>query len=105
LLFNTCDSIKHHYLCQDDTESKSNEEEMLAEYNFTNGVRGKHYKAYRRGHTVTVHQEGGTKQVQHFTPEDGAVMLDPYVQQYFPDSDAVNYASRSDDISPNREAS
>jgi hypothetical protein len=79
----------------DNTESQFNDDEMKSEYDFTNGIRGKHYQAYRDGHTVTVHQEDGTTQVQKFTIEDGAVMLDPYVQQYFPDSDSVNYALRT----------
>jgi hypothetical protein len=79
----------------DKTESKFNDDEMMPEYDFTNGVRGKHYHAYRKGHSVIVHQEDGTTQVHHFTLQDGAVMLDPYVQQYFPDSDSVNHALRT----------
>lgn len=94
----------------DNTENKSNDDEMNSEYDFTNGIRGRHHQAYRKGHTVTIHQEDGTTQVQHFTLEEGAVLLDPYVQQYFPDSDSVNYALRTliklvPHISPNSEAS
>jgi hypothetical protein len=94
----------------DNTENKSNDDEMKSEYDFTNGIRGKHYQAYRKGHTVTIHQEDGTTTVQKFTIEDGAVMLDPYVKQYFPDSDSVNYALRTliklvPHISPKSEAS
>ena len=69
--------------------------EMLPEYDFTGGVRGKHYQAYRRGHTVTIHQADGTDIVQYFTLEDGAIMLDPDVQEYFPDSETVNQALRT----------
>ncbi len=36
----------------------------MPEYDFKNGVRGKHYQSYREGHTVTVHKEDGTTQVQ-----------------------------------------
>lgn len=36
------------------------DEEMLREYSFTGGVRGKHYEAYRRGHTTIVRQPDGT---------------------------------------------
>ena len=68
---------------------------MLPEYDFTGGLRGKHYQAYRNGHTVTVHQEDGTEIVQHFTLEDGAIMLDPDVREYFPDAETVNQALRS----------
>ncbi|MBN3943730.1 MAG: hypothetical protein V7L21_12910 [Nostoc sp.] len=69
--------------------------DMLPEYDFTDGVRGKHYQAYRRGHTVTIHQADETTVVQHFTLEDGAVMLDPDVQEYFPNGEAVNQALRT----------
>jgi hypothetical protein len=69
-------------------------DEMLPEYDFRGGVRGKHHKAYREGHSVTVHKEDGTVQVQHFTLEDGAVMLESDVRKYFPDSETVNRALR-----------
>lgn len=69
--------------------------DMLPEYDFRNGVRGKHYKAYREGHTVKIHKSDGTTVVHYFTLEDGAVMLEPDVREYFPDSEAVNNALRS----------
>ena len=69
-------------------------DEMLPEYDFRGGVRGKHHEAYRRGHTVTIQKTDGSKVVQHFTLEDGAVMLEPDVRAYFPDSEAVNSALR-----------
>jgi len=69
-------------------------DEMRPEYDFREGVRGKHYQAYRRGHTVTIHKTDGTTEVQHFTLEDGAVMLEPDVRAYFPDSESVNNALR-----------
>ena len=76
-------------------QSDSEDNEMLPEYDFTGGLRGKHYQAYRNGHTVTVHQEDGTEIVQHFTLEDGAIMLDPDVREYFPDAETVNQALRT----------
>jgi hypothetical protein len=69
---------------------KPESDEMRPEYDFCGGVRGKHYQAYRRGHTVTIHKTDGSKVVQHFTLEDGAIMLEPDVGAYFPDSEAVN---------------
>jgi hypothetical protein len=71
--------------------------EMLPEYDFTGkkGVRGKYYQAYRRGHTVKIHQEDGTVRVQYFTLQEGAVMLEPDVREYFPTSESVNQALRS----------
>ena len=70
-------------------------EERLPEYDFSGGVRGKHYRAYREGHTVKIHKADGSTEVQYFTLEDGAVMLEPDVREYFPDSEAVNDALRS----------
>lgn len=70
---------------------------MRPEYDFTTlsgGVRGKYYKAYREGHTVKIHKANGTVEVHYFTLEDGAVMLEPDVQRYFPNSNAVNKALR-----------
>ncbi len=68
---------------------------MLPEYDFRGGVRGKHVQAYRQGHTVKIHKANGTTVVQQFTLEEGAVVLDPDVSQYFPTSEAVNNALRS----------
>ncbi len=71
------------------------DDEMLPEYDFTGGVRGKHYQADRQGHTVTIHQTDNTEIVQDFNLEDGAIMLDPDVREYFPDAATVNSASHS----------
>jgi len=72
----------------------SNNSDMRDEYDFSGGVRGKHYKAYRKGHTVIVHKDDGSTSVQYFTQEDGSVMLDPDVKVHFPDSESVNKALR-----------
>ena len=77
------------------TEPMITDDDMRAEYDFTGGVRGKHYRALRNGYSVKIHQADGTTVVQHYKIEDGAVMLDPDVREYFPDSDAVNDALRS----------
>ncbi|MGD9562804.1 MAG: hypothetical protein AB7F88_11245 [Pyrinomonadaceae bacterium] len=79
---------------KDSKKPQQEKDEMLPEYDFSGGVRGKHHKAYREGHTVTVHKTDGSKHVQHFTLEDGAVMLESDVRKYFPDSEAVNKALR-----------
>ncbi len=76
-------------------ENHDQEDEMRAEYDFSAGIRGKHYRAYRQGHTVTIHETDGTVSVQQFTLADGAVMLDPDVRDYFPNSEAVNHALRT----------
>ena len=68
--------------------------EMLPEYDFSKGTRGKHFRNYRRGHDVKVHRRDGTVEVRHFQLEEGAVMLAPDVRKHFSDSDAVNQALR-----------
>ncbi len=77
------------------SEPNHNDDEMREEYDFSQGVRGKHYKAYRAGHVVRVQKSDGSIEQQHFTLQDGAVMLDPDVKVRFPDSESVNAALRS----------
>lgn len=76
-------------------QNSETRENMLPEYDFRCGIRGKHHQAYRAGHTVTIHKADGTSEVQYFTLEEGAVMLEPDVREYFPDSETVNRALRS----------
>ena len=52
-----------------------NDPEMLEEYDFSKGVRGKYAKRYAKGSNV--------------------VVIDPDVAKYFPDHDSVNEALRS----------
>ena len=68
---------------------------MRTEYDFSEGVRGRHFKAYRAGHTVEITTRDGSIETRRFTEEDGSVMLDPDVKQHFPDSESVNKALRS----------
>lgn len=51
-----------------------NDPDMLEEYDFTGGVRGKYAKRFAEGTNV--------------------VVIDPDVMEYFPDHDAVNEALR-----------
>jgi hypothetical protein len=76
-------------------KNDSKKKEMREEYDFSAGVRGKHYKTYRVGHTVRIHKEDGTTLVQYFTQEDGAIMLDPDAKAHFPDCESVSKALRS----------
>lgn len=73
----------------------SNNTDMRDEYDFSRGVRGKHYREYRKGHSVHINKEDGSTSVQYFTQEDGSVMLDPDIKVHFPDSESVNKALRS----------
>ena len=75
--------------------SDSDTSGMRSKYDFSKGKRGKHYKAYREGHTVRVSKVDGTVAVQYFTEEEGSVMLDPDVRAEFPDSESVNRALRT----------
>ena len=68
---------------------------MRADYDFSGAIRGKHYRAYRAGHTVRVHKVTGATEVHYFTQKDGAVMLDPDVKSRFPTAKAVNRALRA----------
>ncbi len=52
----------------------ANDPDMLEEYDFSGGVRGKYAKRYAEGTNV--------------------VVIDPDVAEYFPDHDAVNNALR-----------
>ena len=60
----------------------------------TGGVRGKYYKHYRKGHTVKIYKGDGTISVQYFKLEDGSVMIESDIREYFPDSESVNKALR-----------
>lgn len=69
--------------------------DMRAEYDFTGGVRGKHDQAMQAGYTITIHKADGTTVVKDVKPKEGAVILEPDVREYFPDSESVNTALRS----------
>ena len=76
-------------------QNPDSSDDLMPEYDFSQGVQGKHYKAYRQGHSVTIHKIDGTIETQYFTLADGAVMLDPDVQIHFQDAEAVNQALRT----------
>jgi hypothetical protein len=67
---------------------------MRAEYDLSNGVRGKHYRALQNGYTMTIHRDGTTI-VKEIRAPKGAVILEPDVQEFFPDANAVNTTLRS----------
>lgn len=68
--------------------------DMRAEYDFSGGVRGKHYKTMQAGYTITVHKADGTTIVKDVLPKEGAVVLEPDIRAYFPDSESVNRTLR-----------
>ena len=69
---------------------------MLPEYDLKGkqGIRGKYYRAMQQGYTVRITNEDGTITVKQFEPKEGAVVLDPDVRDYFPNSESVNRALR-----------
>jgi hypothetical protein len=77
------------------TSNPKTDDEMRSEYDFSKAERGKHYKPLHKGYTVEIQQEDGTTVVNHYKLIDGAVMLEPDVRAYFPDSESVNEALRS----------
>jgi hypothetical protein len=70
------------------------DDEMLPEYDFSGGIRGKHHRAYQSGYKVTIHKTDGTTEEHDYTLPEEAVILDPDVRTYFPDAEAVNTALR-----------
>jgi hypothetical protein len=68
---------------------------MRAEYDFTGGVRGKHYQAIQQGYTIKIHKADGTVITEEIQTPKGAVILEPDVREYFSDSQAVNRTLRA----------
>ena len=65
-------------------------DEMRAEYDFSDGVRGKHHKKLRNGHKTIVTGADGAVTVR----EIRMVAIAPDLQSYFPDAKAVDRALR-----------
>jgi hypothetical protein len=74
---------------------KKKGEEVRAAYDFSKAERGKFYRPLDKGYTVHIKQDDGKELVQHYLLAEGAVLLEPDVREYFPDSQAVNEALRS----------
>jgi hypothetical protein len=68
---------------------------MRPEYDFSDGVRGKHYKVLREeGYIVRIYNDDGTVTERRVAGER-TVILEPDVYEYFPNSQAVNQALRT----------
>ncbi len=75
--------------------SKTTTDDLLPEYDFSGGVRGKYAKALRKeGYTIRVYAADGTCAETRVLGEK-TVVLEPDVWEYFPDSEAVNRALRA----------
>jgi hypothetical protein len=71
------------------------DDDMRSGYDFSQGVRGKHAAAMRSGYTITIQRADGTTVTREVKPTEGAVVLEPDVLRYFPDSESVNRALRT----------
>ena len=71
---------------------KITKNEMRDEYDFRGkvGVRGKYHAAMKQGYTTIIHKSDGTTE----TTETRPIFLEPDIQPYFPNSEAVNKALR-----------
>lgn len=76
---------------------KPQDDDMLPEYDLAGkkGVRGKYAKSLKMGYSIRVLKADGTVEVREFIPKEEAVLLEPDVRAYFPDSESVNRALRS----------
>ena len=71
------------------------DDDMRPEYDFTGGVRGKHYKVLREeGCIIRIYNDDGTVTERRVAGER-TVILEPDVYEYFPNSQAVNQALRT----------
>lgn len=68
----------------------TNKKEMREEYDFSDGVRGKHFPKMREGHQTIVQRADGEQEIRYSRP----IILEPDIQEYFPNSEAVNTALR-----------
>ncbi len=77
------------------SKKKESDAEMRAHYDFSDGVRGKHYQALQAGYTITIHHADGTTEIKDVRPQAGVIRLEPDVLAYFSDSESVNATLRS----------
>ncbi len=64
--------------------------EMRSEYDFSGGIRGKHFNKLQNGHRTVIHKSDGSTVVRLARP----IILAPDVQAFFPDAESVNQALR-----------
>ncbi|MBN1486189.1 MAG: hypothetical protein JW981_01030 [Anaerolineae bacterium] len=72
----------------------NNLEDISPEYDFSQGIQGKHHATYQEGYEVIIHKTDGTTEVRKLSLPEGTVVLEPDVRTYFPDSESVNQALR-----------
>ena len=77
------------------TPSQLDEDDLLPEYDFSKGVRGKHHQAYRQAHSVTIDHQDGTTTTKEFPPSKTIAKLTAENHIVLPQSIA-------DEIEPNK---
>jgi hypothetical protein len=69
-------------------------DDLRPEYDFTGGLRGKHFAEMQKGYTIRIYKKDGSI-IEKLTPDPDAITLEPDVREYFPNSKAVNRALRT----------
>jgi hypothetical protein len=77
------------------TPAQLDEDDLLPEYDFSKGVRGKHHQAYQQGHSVTINHQDGTTTTQELPPSRTIAQLTAENQIALPQSII-------DEIEPNK---
>jgi hypothetical protein len=81
-------------MSKDKQQKVEDQDILLPDYDFSQGVRGKHFREYQQGYSVTITYPDGTQTVKEVTPDSGVIVLDPDIRRYFPDSESVNRTLR-----------
>ena len=66
------------------------ESDMLPEYDFSKGVRGKHHSKFQEGVSVTVYTPNKTTVQRFIKNQDRFVRLEPDIAKIFVDAKSVN---------------
>jgi len=75
--------------------NKNNINEISAEYDFSNGIRGKHYKSLLDGYTITVYSPNKEAYTQNLAEKFRYIKIDKDISEYFQTSEEVNNALRA----------
>ncbi len=70
-------------------------EDIEPEYDFSNGIRGKHYKEFACGYTVTVYSPNKSTCDKQIVKKSNFIQIDEDIQDYFKNPKEVNNALRT----------
>lgn len=85
---------------QEQLDAELDDDDMLPEYDLRGKKleRGRYAELLKNGYSVSILNEDGTETITHYPPpppRTNLVVLEPDVEEYFPDSESVNRALRS----------